>query len=198
LINRCTDVYGPIGENRFWWWLSSSDLFIDSAFHHVCLVHPDAEILLSPWCLELYNEQWPFCIRIPMLAVFSFLQCWTFLMYQFPSCFQFCTMNISPISTVNIPFSSKRQCHSRLQTTATPPDVMFKTQDLKTIYINSSWHLIFTMDNIICVKDSYKRYFFHDLFTIVYNCNETTFTISLIVRFYIGLFSYITIFSNAI
>jgi hypothetical protein len=77
----------------------------------------------------------------------------------------------------------KRLCYTSLQITATLPDVKFKTQDFKTIHINSSWHLIFyKMDNIVYNGFPYKGIFMLLYFYIV--------SVTLFARLFLNSFSF--------
>jgi hypothetical protein len=140
LINRCTDVYEPIGENRFWWWFSSTDLFIDSVFYRVCVVHPDVMTFCyypDVWNSTMNNKHFVYAYRCYQFPVFYSAEHSLHTSFQVVTSLPVCysvrsTLFLAVYNDLSSMF--KRLCFSRLHTTATPPDVMFKTQDFKTIY----------------------------------------------------------------
>jgi hypothetical protein len=113
---------------------------------------------LSPWCLELYNEQWTFCYQFT-----SFLQCTFHLVIRFLQwtfqCFH-------------------RTRFSTLPNTAPPSDVMlwrFKTSRLyKLWHSNFLWIMLFhiLMEIIVLYHDTLPKVFLLLLFTILYSTYE--------------------------
>jgi hypothetical protein len=126
-------VYGPIGENRFWW-------------HLWCCRR---SIVMFQQCVVYYPIQWHFVIILMFWCDainsdhYSYFQDFYnehFADFQWP--FHSSEKTVLPKTTDH---SAAFQCD------------VFKTSRL---CINSSWHLIFTMDNIVCIMDSFTKVFY--------------------------------------
>jgi hypothetical protein len=68
---------------------------------------------------------------------------------------------------------------------------VFKTSRL---CINSSWHLIFTMDNIVCIMDSFRKVFYF----IHYYISFLLFFVTLFARLFLSSFRYVQYFSSGV